>query len=99
MGTVKKILLLLVVLSLGFQVQAQRCGACIIKGDLKICYKGTDQKRFEMNSVPTRPALDSLKAKRLEASTTWASLSCPMATSTPSPSSSSTQKARKKYST
>ena len=55
MGNIKKISLLFIVLSLGFQVHAQRCGACIIKGDLHISYEGTAYKRYEMNSVMKFP--------------------------------------------
>ena len=51
MGIIQKIASLLLVLSLGFQAQAQRCGACIIKGNLNISYEGTADKRYEMNSV------------------------------------------------
>lgn len=55
MGIIKKISLLFIVLSLSFQAQAQRCGAHIIKGDLDISYKGTADKRFDMNSVMKFP--------------------------------------------
>ncbi|MBQ3323332.1 MAG: class A beta-lactamase [Muribaculaceae bacterium] len=55
MGNIKKISFLLLVLSLSFQAQAQRCGAHIIKGDLDISYKGTADKRFDMNSVMKFP--------------------------------------------
>ena len=55
MGNIKKISLLFIVLSLGFQVHAQRCGAFIIKGDRYISYKGTADKRFDMNSVMKFP--------------------------------------------
>ena len=55
MGIIKKISFLLLVLSLSFQVQAQRCGAHIIKGDLDISYKGTADKCFDMNSVMKFP--------------------------------------------
>jgi beta-lactamase class A len=55
MGNIKRISFLFIVLSLGFQVQAQRCGAHIIKGDLYISYKGTADKRFDMNSVMKFP--------------------------------------------
>lgn len=55
MGNIKRISFLLIVLSLGFQVHAQRCGACIIKGDRFISYEGTADKRYEMNSVMKFP--------------------------------------------
>lgn len=55
MGIIKKISLLFIVLLLGFQAQAQRCGAHIIKGDLDISYEGTADKRYEMNSVMKFP--------------------------------------------
>lgn len=55
MGIIKKIAFLFIVLLLGFQAQAQRCGACIIKGDLDISYEGTADKRYEMNSVMKFP--------------------------------------------
>ena len=55
MGIIKKISLLFIFLSLGFQVHAQRCGACIIKGDRFISYEGTADKRYEMNSVMKFP--------------------------------------------
>jgi beta-lactamase class A len=55
MGNIKRISFLFIVLSLGFQVQAQRCGPHIIKGDLDISYKGTADKRYEMNSVMKFP--------------------------------------------
>lgn len=55
MGIIKKILLLFLVLLLGIQVHAQRCGAHIIKGDLDISYEGTAEKRYEMNSVMKFP--------------------------------------------
>lgn len=55
MGNIKKISFLLLVLSLSFQAQAQRCGAHIIKGDLDISYEGTAYKRYEMNSVMKFP--------------------------------------------
>ena len=55
MKSIKKLLFFLLVMLLGFQVQAQRCGAHIIKGDLDISYKGTADKRYEMNSVMKFP--------------------------------------------
>ena len=55
MGNIKRISFLFIVLSLGFQVQAQHCGAFIIKGDLYISYEGTADKRYEMNSVMKFP--------------------------------------------
>lgn len=55
MGIIKSISLLFIVLLLGFQAQAQRYGACIIKGDLNISYEGTADKRYEMNSVMKFP--------------------------------------------
>ncbi len=55
MRFIKKISLLFLVLLLGFQAHAQRCGAFIIKGDLYISYEGTADKRFEMNSVMKFP--------------------------------------------
>lgn len=55
MGNIKRISFLFIVLSLGFQVHAQRCGACIIKGDRFISYEGTADKRYEMNSVMKFP--------------------------------------------
>ncbi len=55
MKSIKKLLFFLLVILLGFQVQAQRCGAHIIKGDLDISYKGTADKRYEMNSVMKFP--------------------------------------------
>ena len=55
MKSIKKLLFFLLVISLGFQVQAQRCGAHIIKGDLYISYEGTAYKRYEMNSVMKFP--------------------------------------------
>lgn len=68
MGIIKKISLLFIVLSLGFQVQAQRCGACIIKGDIVTSYEYSFEKRYEMNSVMKFPQalyvahfLDSMK--------------------------------------
>ena len=55
MGNIKRISFLFIVLSLGFQVQAQHCGAFIIKGDRYISYEGTADKRYEMNSVMKFP--------------------------------------------
>lgn len=55
MKSIKKLLSFLLVILLGFQAQAQRCGACIIKGDLDISYEGTADKRYEMNSVMKLP--------------------------------------------
>ncbi len=55
MGKIKKISFLFIVLSLGFQVQAQRCGACIIKGDIVTSYEYSFEKRYEMNSVMKFP--------------------------------------------
>ncbi len=55
MKSIKKLLFFLLVILLGFQVHAQRCGAHIIKGDLDISYEGTADKRYEMNSVMKFP--------------------------------------------
>lgn len=55
MRNIKRISFLFIVLSLGFQVQAQHCGAFIIKGDRYISYEGTADKRYEMNSVMKFP--------------------------------------------
>ena len=55
MGNIKRISFLFIVLSLGFQAQAQRCGAHIIKGDLDISYEETAEQRYVMNSVMKFP--------------------------------------------
>ena len=55
MGNIKRISFLFIVLSLGFQAQAQRCGACIIKGDVVTSYEYSFEKRYEMNSVMKFP--------------------------------------------
>ena len=55
MGNIKRISFLFIVLSLGFQAQAQRCGACIIKGDIVTSYEYSFEKRYEMNSVMKFP--------------------------------------------
>ena len=55
MKSITKLLFFFLVLSIGIQVQAQRCGACIIKGELDISYEGTADKRYEMNSVMKFP--------------------------------------------
>ncbi|MBQ9585505.1 MAG: class A beta-lactamase [Muribaculaceae bacterium] len=55
MGNIKRISFLFIVLSLGFQAQAQRCGACIIKGDIVTSYEYSFDKRYEMNSVMKFP--------------------------------------------
>ena len=55
MGIIKKISLFFIVLFLGFQAQAQRCGACIIKGDIVTSYEYSFEKRYEMNSVMKFP--------------------------------------------
>ena len=55
MGNIKKISLLFIVLSLGFQAHAQRCGACIIQGDIVTSFEDSFEKRYEMNSVMKFP--------------------------------------------
>lgn len=55
MKSITKLLFFFLVLSIGIQAQAQRCGAHIIKGDLDISYEGTANKRYEMNSVMKFP--------------------------------------------
>ena len=55
MGFIKKISPLLLVLVLAFHVQAQRYGAAIIGGSGAVDFKGTANKRFEMNSVMKLP--------------------------------------------
>ncbi len=55
MKSIKKLLFFFIVLLLGFQAQAQRCGAHIIKGDLYISYECTADRRYEMNSVMKFP--------------------------------------------
>ena len=55
MGNIKRISFLFIVLSLGFQAQAQRCGACIIKGDIVIDFAYSFEQRYEMNSVMKFP--------------------------------------------
>lgn len=55
MGIIKKISLLFIVLLLAPQAQAQRCGACIIKGDVVTSYEYSFEKRYEMNSVMKFP--------------------------------------------
>ena len=55
MGIIKKISLLFIVLLLASQAQAQRCGACIIKGDVVTSFGNSFEKRYEMNSVMKFP--------------------------------------------
>ena len=55
MGIIKKIAILFIVPLLVFQVQAQRCGACIIKGDIVIDFAYSFEQRYEMNSVMKFP--------------------------------------------
>ncbi len=55
MGNIKRISFLFIVLSLVFQAQAQRCGACIIKGDIVIDFAYSFEQRYEMNSVMKFP--------------------------------------------
>jgi len=51
MKSKKKLLFFLLLLLLGFQAQAQRCGACIIIGDVVTSFGNSFEKRYEMNSV------------------------------------------------
>ena len=55
MNSKKKLLFFLLLLLLGFQAQAQRCGACIIKGDVVTSFGNSFEKRYEMNSVMKFP--------------------------------------------